>query len=169
MIYILGLPRSRTKWLSVFLETEKCKTSHEESMRHRSIESLENSGYDVVCDTALIQKWRDLKGKIILIERTLDDVEKSLKAIGYPIPRNMLEEFNEHLQEAKKYHQCIMFDELKNESVCKAVFEDVTGEIFNRDRWKKLNNHKIECSMPDLVKEVIKNSENLSKMYGKVG
>lgn len=169
MIYMLGLPRSRTKWLSVFLATDKCKTAHEESIHHASVESIEASGFDVICDTALIQKWKELNGKIILIERSIDDVEESLKEIGYPIPRIMLDEFNECLQEAKKHYRCIQFDELKNEAVCKELFEEVTGEEFDRERWKNLNAQIIECSMLELVKDVSNNVNNLLQLYGKEG
>ena len=63
MIFILGLPRSRTKWLSEFLKTDKCKTAHEESIKHPTLESLYNSGYDVICDTGLVLLWRELKDR----------------------------------------------------------------------------------------------------------
>lgn len=169
MIFILGLPRSRTTWLTEFLKTDKCKTSHEESIRHDSLESLHQSGFDVICDTGLLLIWKELKGIVILIERPVQEVEGSLNEMGFPVPRDFLEMMNDDLQEAKKYCFCINYYDLKREDVCKALFEFITQEKFDRDRWIEFNNRIIECDMNKLVEEIKANPHKLQMLYGKDG
>lgn len=170
MIFILGLPRSRTAWLTEFLKTDKCKTSHEESLRHDSLESLYQSGFDVICDTGLILIWKELKGTVILIERSVQEVEDSLNEMGFPLMHNFLEMINDNIQEAKKCCLCIKYEDLKKEEICKDLFEMVTQEKFDHDRWVELDSKIIECDMNKLVDEIKEHPNNfLQKMYGKEG
>ena len=165
MIFILGLPRSRTKWLSEFLKTEDCKTSHEESFRHPSLESLYNSGFDVICDTGLIILCKKLDGLIILIDRPLEEVIESCNEIG--LSTDILPELRKVFDEAKKYCICIPYEDLKKEAVCKLLFESVTNEKFDRDRWIEMDKNIIECDIGSIFKEVDNNKYNIEKLYGR--
>lgn len=167
MIFILSLPRSRSKWLSEFLRTEKCKTSHEESFRHDSLESLYDSGFDVVCDTGLILLWKELKGLIILIDRKIEEIYEDCEKIG--LQTDVLPALREAFDEAKKSCICIPYEDLKKEDVCRMLFESVTKELFDRERWAKMDKEIILCDIEKLKDELKLNQHKYEKLYGKRG
>lgn len=154
--FVLGLPRSRTYWLSKFLTTNSCKVEHDGSILYSSLEELHSKMPQGNCDTRLLLHWKNLKGKIVLIDRDYIEVCKSLENIGFLGNTLELCRLKLALEEAKKIYPVIKFDDLQKEEVCKWLFEYLTEERFDSIRWKQLNKLNLQV---DLDKEVFKISQ----------
>lgn len=76
--YVLGLPRSRTLWLSYVLSDNQSKCYHEGLTAHGS-ELLSETGYKYVgsVDTNPLNEF-DYNGKLAIIKRNVNDVKKSV-------------------------------------------------------------------------------------------
>ena len=163
--FVLGLPRSRTYWLSRFLSTPTCVVEHEAAMHYDSLDALHAGMKDGMCDTSLLLRWKDLKGKIVLIERPAAEVEESLNRL-YPNPRRkaLLTCAWDALQEAKRSHHCIQYDDLRQEAVCQWLFEHLTEERFDRLRWKELDQLVLVADQSGLMSRMAENYRNLLKL-----
>lgn len=163
--FVIGLPRSRTYWLSKFLTTDSCKVGHDSSCEYSSIEEMHKKMDNGICDTALAFHWKLLKGKIVIIERDYNDVLRSVSALGM-VESASLRKIYDALQEAKQFYPCISYKDLQKKSVCKELFEYLTGEKFDSVRWKRMDKEIITVSVDEEMTRFKNNSENIQSLYG---
>lgn len=163
--FILGLPRSRTYWLSKFLDTPTCKVEHDGSCNYSSVDDMHENMMDGICDTALVLHWRKLIGKVVVIDRDYSEVVESLKEIGLP-ESGFLKQIRDAVIEAKKVHTWIPYHFLQNENICKMLFEDMTGETFDRERWAIMDKQILTVPVQEELERFKAASANIHSFYG---
>ena len=137
MFVILGLPRSRTFWLSRFLSYLDWNCGHDQLQYMRSLEDV-RSWLSQPCtgtaETAVAPFWRLLKHyapdtKIVTVRRSVGDVMTSLSWSGIIVSDPVDELIR---QQDRKLDQIerripgvlsVQFDDLASEAVCAKIFE----------------------------------------------
>lgn len=163
--FVLAMPRSRTYWLSKFLTTDSCKVEHDGCCNYSSVEDMQKRMPDGNCDTALALLWRQLEGKVVLIDRDYDECLLELKKMGFD-DSTTLRKIKWSLDEAKKVHPVIKFEDLGKEEVCKWLFEYLTEEPFDKERWSNMDKIIMQVSVKDEMERFKSNEENLRLMFG---
>jgi len=162
---VLGLPRSRTAWLSRFLTYGDHICGHEELRHCRSIDdvkswlSMEHIGS---AETAAAPFWRLLLRlapdvRVVVVRRPVADVVESLAAFGFdrPVMEPMMRRLDAKLGQIVKRVPNVMevtFNSLNDEQTCKAVFEHCLPYPFDRKHWQKLAGENVQCDMRALVR-----------------
>ena len=164
--FVLALPRSRTYWLSKFLSTESCEVEHDGSMNYRSIEEMIDNMPDGNCDTALALHWEKLQGKVVVIDRDLEECIMSCKKLNIEIDEIFMSKIALSLKAASEVHPVVPYNDLSYENTCKWIFEYLTGEVFDRDHWLKFNETKIEVLPFRHIEKMYQKRENIMAMYG---
>ena len=171
--YVLATPRSRSNWLSRFLSTPTCTVDHEGSYKYSNVEDMNNrDNPDGIVDTGLSLLWDKLQGKILIVRRNPEDCLKSLilRAKKFNLVRSedsLREELrigNACLDAAEAYHPSIGFDDLQNESACKEIFEYLTCEPFDRDRWLNMKDVNLQSDWAE-KKRQLENIDNSKLLY----
>ena len=93
---ITGLPRSRTKWASVFLSTPDCVVTHD---------SMDG---EAISTTMVLDHWEKLDCKIVVIRRNLTDVINSLA--GYKFSHVQLLEWDRKMHELIKSGRAMVIE-----------------------------------------------------------
>jgi len=163
--FILGNCRSRTYWLSKFLATPGAKVGHDASCEFKNLDDLLSSDYDGFCDTALGVHWRDLPGKVIVIDRCYKESIKSLNKIGLG-ETWLTKRVSSALELAKEVYPSIQYNRLSNEATCKRLFEYLTGQPFNVERWKELSSTNLTAPIEAYRDRFTKHEANFEPLYG---
>lgn len=149
MFIILGLPRSRSYWLSQYLSYRDWHCGHDQIQYLRSLEDVRawfsqpNTG---TVETGAAPFWRLLlhyapEIKIVTIRRSLDDVMASLAKAGVP-PSDEVTKLVR--QEDRKLDQIekripgvfsVPFDSLRDEMICARIFEYCLPYRHDRKWW----------------------------------
>ena len=162
---VLGLPRSRTAWLSRFLTYGDHICGHEELRHCRSIDDVRswlsqpNMGS---AETAAAPFWRMLTRlapgvRIVVVRRPVADVVESLAAFGFDraVMGPMMRRLNSKLDQIEKRVPGVLsvnFDDLNDEATCRAVFEHCLPYPFDKAHWQKLAGENVQCDMRALVR-----------------
>jgi hypothetical protein len=163
--FVIGLPRSRTAWLSEFLSTPSCKVGHDVCCNFSSVTDLLNSDYDGFCDTGLGLIHDKLIGKIVVVVRNYDDCLKSLLSIGIP-ETNSMRKLGYSINAAKLLYPSVSYDDLNNESTCQWLFEYLTEEVFDVAMWKSMKSVNIQVNVESEFARFKENANNLKSMFG---
>ena len=163
---MLALPRSRTYWLSKFLTTDTCKCEHDGCCNYSSIDEMLEKMPDGNCDTALALVFDKLKdSKVVIIYRNYHECLDALKEIGFE-ENSVLKKIRYKLLDAAVAFPCVGFHDLDKEDTCRWLFEYLTEEKFDRERWLKMKDEIAEVSVPDELLRFKSNAANLHKMFG---
>jgi predicted nucleotidyltransferase len=104
---ITGMPRTRSAWFAAYF-TEGRTYCHHEATFHNN--SMEIPGFDHVGNSdsgyVISKDWVEENpvDKIVVIHRSIDDVERSLKSIGQTNVRWLLEQMEPALQGLNALH-----------------------------------------------------------------
>ncbi|CCG40161.1 GNAT family N-acetyltransferase [Magnetospirillum molischianum] len=156
---VFGLPRSRTKWLSVFLSYGPWVCCHDSLLGLSNIEGLvkllsaPNTG---LSETAMafaapvIRKLFPEVRFVVVRRRDLEDVRTSMEAVGLHYPDGLLEQMAVHLDavSALPGTLTVSFEDLRDEDACRSVFEHCLGLPWNRGWWEALADQNIQIDMP---------------------
>lgn len=162
---VLGLPRSRTAWLSRFLTYGDHICGHEELRHARSFDdvkswlSMPRTGS---AETAVAPWWRTLlrlspEVRIVVVRRPVAEVVESLAAFGFdrPVMEPLMRRLDHKLAQIVKRVPGVLevtFDALNDEATCKAVFEHCLPYPFDRNHWRRLAGENVQCDMRALVR-----------------
>ena len=163
--FVLALPRSRTYWLSKFLSTDTCVVEHDGCCNYPDVKTMLRDMPDGNCDTGLALLWEKLEGRIVVVLRSYADCVESLKRIGFS-DSVWLETIYKSLLDAANIHPSVRYKDLDNEATCKWLFEYLTQETFDRDRWVEMKSKILEVSIEDELERFAKNNENIRSMFG---
>lgn len=154
---IYGLPRSRTKWLSVFLNYPGWTCHHDLPATVHSARGVvdllaaERSG---TVETGMEAAWPMLHrefpaARIVVVRRPIEDVRRSLDRHGWAFPPGELEARSARLDEIAALPNAISvtFDDLATEVACRRVFEHCLRQPFDRDWWLSLAAANIQIDM----------------------
>lgn len=136
---ILGMPRSRTAWLSAFLSTPDRPFLHEPSVHWHGLHDLRTflSNADAAaCDSGLTLFWRDILAfrpdvTLIVIHRSEQAVFASLIDAGIPLPRDIIRRLrvlsDATAEASMRAKFSADFDELKNPFSLRNLYRTAIG------------------------------------------
>jgi GNAT superfamily N-acetyltransferase len=165
---ILGLPRSRTFWLSRFLSYAGWDCSHDRAPFVRSVDDLKSwlSMEDVgSTETAAAPWWRlarhyrpDLK--IAVVRRDRREVIERLMAFGYFDRAKLVAimgRYDRALDSAARARGCLSvgFDELREEATCARLFEHCLELPFDRAWWANLAGQNLQTNLRTQIAYVL--------------
>lgn len=161
---VLGLPRSRTAWLSRFLTYGEWYCGHEELRHLRSLDDVA-AWFSQPCtgsaETAAAPWWRLIPQdvRIVTVRRPVADVIESLMALpGLSFDRDALTKLMAYHDrkldqiEARRDVLSVTFDDLNNEETCKRVFEHCTLLAHDPAHWARLAPVNVQCHMVAMMR-----------------
>ena len=179
---IFGYPRSRTKWLSEFLTTERTTCYHEPSVHWKNKDDISSFfKYRPRCgvaDSGLTLLWKDVvrripKCKIILVERNLEDALNSMNNLldkhGLEcLNKNHYKQSYDKIQEIKNEIDCLVipYESLKEENICRTVFEYcIPDEEFDSTRWVEMDKVNIQVEFESSMKIFMENKDSIRALH----
>jgi hypothetical protein len=175
---VLGLPRSRTAWLSRFLTYGDHICGHEQLRYMRSLDDVKawfQQPHIGSAETAAAPFWR-LIGKvapdckIVVVRRPAHEVFASLTNLGIPFDGDTLgkslRRLNRKLDqiEARLDVLTVNYADLATEATCKAVFEHCLPYAFDADHWRSLQGVNIQCDMRAMMRYAVTHAQHLDKL-----
>ena len=161
--FVFSLPRSRSKWMSVFLSYGEWVCCHDPMLDLKSIDALVDltrHGSVGVCDTAMAFAAPAIRkvlpgAKFVVIRRDIEEVRSSLDACGLgPYPDGMLEALAAEVDAVSSMPGTLTIGYADlDENGCRQVFEHCLGEPFDRDWWVTFANKNIQIDVAARVKK----------------
>ena len=157
---VLGLPRSRSYWLSKFLSYGHCTCGHDQARFIRSVEdvkSLLSVDYTGSVETAAAPWWRlarhyrpDLK--IAVIRRDRYEVIESLMRFGYFDRTKLIKAIDRQdraLDSAGKAPDAISicYEDLATQAACARLFEHCLETPFNLAYWMEFAGQNLQINL----------------------
>lgn len=163
---ILGLPRSGTTWAANWLSSDGAICYHDPFAKYDDV-SLTNHNpgreWGISCTGAWLfpSFMQANKCKTIILERDLNEVNQSLREIGWPeFPADLLYLFRK--AEGKR----MPFNALFDEEGAREIWQHLRpGKPFDVVRWKQL----IEMSIQPNFDVWSMDANILEKMAGRIG
>ncbi len=165
---ILGLPRSRTAWLSRFLTYGEWVCGHEELRHMRSLDDIE-AWFSQPCigtaETAAAPWWRMLDrfapgARVVTVRRPVAEVIDSVLRIpGLAFDRGVLEATMAKLD--RKLDQIearvpgvlsVRFADLASEATCTRVFEHCLPYAHDHAHWAALDAQNVQIDMHAMMR-----------------
>jgi hypothetical protein len=156
---VLGLPRSRTAWLSRFLTYGDWICGHDELRNMRSLDDVQ-TWLSQPCvgsaETAAAPFWRliDPNIRIVIVRRPVADVVESLMRLpGCAFDRDALTTAMTKLDRkldqiaARRDVLQVSFADLENETTCAAVFEYCLPYAHDPQWWAMWSAVNVQCDM----------------------
>lgn len=171
MFLVLGLPRSRTYWLSKFLSYRDYECGHEEARYLRSFDDAKiwlNRDFRGSSETAVAPFWRLIfktnpNLKVVVVRRPVSEVVASTLALDMNGVGSFDAELlaNEMIKLDRKLAQIerrvpnvlsVQFCDLNGARTARAVFEHCLPYPFDAGWWARLVNLNLQCNMRELVR-----------------
>lgn len=166
---MIGLPRSRTAWLSRFLTYGDWVCGHEELRHMRSFGDI-SAWFSQPCigtaETAIVPWWRLFgrfapDARIVVVRRPVAEVVDSMMCLpGFAVERSVLQRemgrLDRKLDQIEARLPClsVRFDDLANEATCAAVFEHCLGLRHDPAHWALWAPINVQCDMRALARYV---------------
>lgn len=151
---IIGMPRTRSAWLSAFLSTPARPFLHEPSVLWKGLPDLRTfleNPRAAACDTGLTLFWQDIFAwrpdvTMIVIQRPEQAVFASLIDAGIPLPRDILRRlrvlWNATSEASMRAKFSADFDELRNPFSLRNLYRTAIGAECPEGwlgHWQDLN------------------------------
>jgi len=164
---VYGGARGRTAWLSQFLAYGPYVCGHDELRYARALGDLEkwySQGNVGTVETAAGPWWRLVERRVselrtLVVRRPVEDELASFTKLGWEgdqtALRNLLIRADAKLCQIShrvKGALTVTFDELREESACKKVFEHCLELPFDASWWAHWNNVNVQVNFPALVR-----------------
>lgn len=152
---IVGLPRSRTAWLSNWLTYGKSFCFHEPLLGCDSLAAFQQKfdvPYEVVgaADTGAIFWLEQIlmlapDTKLIIVERPVEDCIQSLDATGIPYDEALVYQAAKLLERARQYdNMWVPFHSLDADHVGASIWHHCVGDGFDVNRFRMLRDLRVE-------------------------
>ena len=165
---ITGLPRSRTAWLSVLCTTGNAICYHEPSICFDDIADLRDfydkgtARYIGASDAGLgfFLSWilENIKPRTLIVDRDVDEVNRSLSRIGLK-PKNSMTLLHRELRKFQS-HPLVMwvpFFALERKHIVQKIFSHLMpGEDFDETRYEHLSSMNIQVDFAKKVAQIRK-------------
>lgn len=179
---VIGLPRSRTAWLSRFLTYRQWTCGHEELRHARSLDDVRawaSQPFVGTCETTAAPFWRLFETlapgmRIVTIRRDIPAVIDSLMALapdcGFAFDRATLETtlaaLSRKLDQVEARTRClsVAFDDLATPQACARVFETCLQQPFDAAHWARWAAINVQCDMRALMKHFAAYRPALAKL-----
>lgn len=162
---IMGLPRSRTFWLSKFLTYGEWHCGHEELRHARTMDDVKSwfsqPGTGTV-ETSAAPWWRIIRNeypevRVVTVRRPVDDVVNSLVRAGFD--RGLMAHATRRMDQKLDQIECrvpgvmsIQFADLADEAVCARVFEHCLPYPHDLAWWSGIAPLNLQINMPALFR-----------------
>ena len=177
---VMGLPRSRTYWLSRFLSYRDHHCAHEQARYIRGLIdarcwlSQEATGS---AETGVARWWRLIRHlqpdiRMVVVRRPVGEVVDSLLRLDLggvctfnrTALTGLLEKHDRALDRVER--DCpgvlsVRFHDLAEEATCQAVFEHCLPYEHDHWWWARLAPQKLECDMRALMRYVLTHREQI--------
>lgn len=142
---VTGLPRSRTLWMSKFLPN----CVHEVAQNIDNLDDLRRIGVDGISDSGLgfWLEWilENLKVPVLVIDRNIDEVEKSLFEMGLGLPITNFCELIQAKLLLSKEHPLVLWVKFED---LNARMEEIWHHLlpdtpFDQEKFEQMRNAEI--------------------------
>jgi len=177
---ILGLPRSRTAWLSKFLTYNGWICGHEELQRMKTLKDIKTwftQPQVGTVETAAAPWWRLIPVlvpdcKVVCVRRPVNEVVKSLMTLcpgvfdEVTLTRGMTYLDHKLGQLTKRLPNVltVTFDDLNRKETCKQVFEFCLNQPFDEEHYNNLKDKNIQIDFFAMVRYATAYKESLVKL-----
>lgn len=173
---IFTLPRSRSKWLSVFLDvTEEERVGHDTLVDCQSLEEfllpLAQGKLLGTCETGAMVGWRVIRhllplARFAVVRRHPDEVIANFASLGLRVDRNEIYCKADMLDALSSSPGVLtlQFEQLEDPNHVAKLFEFTTGRPFDLPRYERLNSIDIQIDMSHRIGRLMMNSERLAKL-----
>jgi len=176
---IMGLPRSRTAWLSVALTYKNSHCLHEPLLGCMSVSELTTKFDDIDADIvggadtgavffldAIIKEMPFIK--IVVIDRKIEDCESSSRRMGFDSVD--LRELRLALDEASQRMNTLVvdYDKLSDPSTGRKIWQHCIGGEFPEKRWTDLARFNIQLMTRQFFQELGLQKESIKSLSGQV-
>lgn len=171
---ILGLPRSRTFWLSRFLTYGDWTCGHDEIRHCRSLDDVQswlaqpNTG---TVETAAASWWRLLPPdvRVVTVRRPVADVVASLVRLGFDrdeMTRSVkrLDRKLDQIEARVPGVMSVRFSDLENEATCASVFEHCLPYRHDAEWWATTAALNLQINMPALIRYAAAHRPQMAKL-----
>jgi hypothetical protein len=158
-VLVLGLPRSRTTWLSVFLSYAGWDFYHDMLVDVDSTEDLVNRlrmPKTGTVETGMARAFHFLADelgelRVVVVKRPIGEVAESASKFGWEFPAGYLQEESNRLDAISKLPGVLTvnYADLPEEATCAEVFEFCLDLPFDRAWWADLAKQNIQINMQD--------------------
>lgn len=177
---VMGMPRSRTAWLSKFLTYKPWVCGHDQIRYLRSLDDIVcwfKQPYIGTAETGAAPYWRLIQryapdARVLVVRRPVLEVMDSVKKQGvggldYPaILRNLIR-LDAKLNQAEMRLPnaiSINYDELTDPGICRIVFEHCLGMPFNLQWWQYWNAINVQVDFDATIRYVWAHMEQLQRL-----
>ena len=176
---IMGLPRSRTAWLSAYLTDGNWTCGHEELRHVRDLDDVRCwLGQEFIgsAETLAAPWWRLLLElrpdiRLVLIRRDPEAVVRSFlelpgltwneagirKQVMYL--NGKLDQIEKRVWSARSFR----YESLVRDDVCEEIWRLTRGDSWDRGRWRRFNQTNVQVSVPAMVRYVMAFKAKLAK------
>ena len=175
MFLIMGLPRSRTAWLSRFLTYGDWFCGHDELRHMRSLQDV-RSWLAQPCtgtvETNAAPWWRLAQkyapdAKIVVVRRPIDEIVDSMRRVSATADRAQICRLDRKLEQIERRIEGVLsvtFADLTREEVCAKVFEHCLPYPHDPAWWAQMDRTNVQIHMPALVRYVEAYRPQLDKL-----
>jgi hypothetical protein len=175
---IFSLPRSRSRWLSCWLNYGDWQCGHDEIRHCRSLDDVK-SWLAQPCtgsvETAGAPFWRLLLHyrpdvRVVTIRRPVEDVLRSLRATGVAFDTTLgplIHRLNHKLDQVEQRIPSVRsftFDELRTESACAALFEHCLPYRHDPVRWRTFDQTNMQINLHHMMRYFAAHRVQLEKV-----
>lgn len=176
---IFALPRSRTFWLSRFLNYGQWQCGHEELRHCRSLDDVRSwlsQPYTGTCETAATPFWRLLErfapqARIVVVHRPVAAVAASLRAAGMRFEdARMLPVLERQAAKLRQIERrlpgvlSVRYEDLADEHVCAEIFQHCLGLDHDPEWWNALDGMNLQASVPHMLRYFIAHGMQMEKL-----
>lgn len=161
---VYALPRSRTYWLSQFLNYAPWRCHHDLALdvdNVRDFVARFKSGHVGTVETGTVLGWKILRkmmprARVAVVRRPLSEVRESLAAFGIKLERGDLERKDALLDEVADCPETlsVSFADLQNEACCARLFEHCLQRPFDSGWWLGLSSRNLQIDMHARLKKM---------------
>lgn len=182
MFLILSLPRSRSAWMTHFLNYPLARppvtVGHDILIEcddvAQFIDSYRN-GMTGTVETSAAPLWKIVRKelpdcKIVVVRRPLIEVYRSLEKHGYLFNLSELAELNELLEMISEMPRVcsICYEGLDSPGVCKWLFEYCLEIDFDFDWWLQLQGMNIQVDLKERMEQLERRKESMERVRQEV-
>lgn len=173
---ILSLPRSRSKWLSIYLSYAGRKCGHDLAVECSSIKDFEErlNLVDGSAETGAMLGWKLIKEKmpkvkLLVIRRPVGEVADSFARHGITIDPGLLEARAAVLDACSASGvPSFAYSALDHGEVARAIFEYCLDLGWDQEWWEGLRQRNIQIDLPRRMHELWARREALGQFNSEV-
>jgi hypothetical protein len=179
---VIGLPRSRTFWLSQFLSYGGRKVVHDPFLFMDSLSQLDDlfaGGADGAVDTVLGGAWRGVKRRypdlrLMVVQRDVEDVIRSFAQFGVTgEPFNYgMRQYARTFQDPELLEEAeltVSFNDLNTFETCDRLFQACHGRRADPCWWSSLKDQNLQCDVPRSLSRFAENQAEIGRRLKELG